>query len=513
MAQRQADVHQDKLCPSNKCYALMDANKKINLKNSLCPNKSKIMANILQNHPLRFSIVASSSVSWIYLGQFWHTLKEDGSKYRLKFVLDKKEITITLNDFRRIFQLPQATDNNHERFVVAPKFSKMVSFFLNDLGFTLELRSSSNFKTTSHVQPWQTLELIVRRVNGSIVSITEPDYKNLNNNDIEDMYLLCINGKVDDYAETGLLWSLSVFIRSTVIWERVHNFQLGVESYQQNVNLTAPTITFSDIEKCKMFSIVSEPVYGIIYKNNKKEKRVIRHQEIHKFCDATLKRVLEGLKSYNSDVKHGYATPSLIKEDDEYLQLFEEEIKEQLKHHDQMRLEGEDEETAWKVYRLLLEYPLKEEGKLADEAKYGEFRPFLGNGEEFEAVEHRYFIYEALVQMPKYAKLFKDLLTNKTKLKDASRSIYEERLFFALRVKVFCYNVKTNMAWSDIKVSHDLESSVRKAIGMPLGDAMVLRWQTNNVLFIAPLPSTLKARTMHYDGWSTVSKHEYTSLL
>ncbi|GKA06322.1 hypothetical protein Tco_0685546 [Tanacetum coccineum] len=33
----------------------------------------------------------------------------------------------------------------------------MVTFFLNDLGFTLELRSSSNFKTTGLVQPWQTL--------------------------------------------------------------------------------------------------------------------------------------------------------------------------------------------------------------------------------------------------------------------------------------------------------------------------------------------------------------------
>ncbi|GKC97512.1 hypothetical protein Tco_1167787 [Tanacetum coccineum] len=73
-----------------------------------------------------------------------------------------------------------------------------------------------------------------------------------------------------------------------------------------------------------MFSIVSELVYGIIYKNNKKEKRVMRHQEINKFCDATLKRVLEGLKSYNNNVKHGYVTPSLGKEDDEYLQLFKE---------------------------------------------------------------------------------------------------------------------------------------------------------------------------------------------
>ncbi|GJZ14745.1 hypothetical protein Tco_0550422 [Tanacetum coccineum] len=171
-------------------------------------------------------------------------------------------------------------------------------------------------------------KIIARRGNDSIVSITEPDYKNLNKNDIEDMYLLCINGKVDDYAEIGLMWSLSVFIRSTVIWERVHDFQLGVESYQQKVNLTTPTITFPSIGKKKMFSIVSKHIYGIIYKNNKKEKRVMGHQEIHKFCDATLKRVLEGLKRYNNDVKHGYLTLSLSKEDAEYLRLFEEEIEE-----------------------------------------------------------------------------------------------------------------------------------------------------------------------------------------
>ncbi|GJX06702.1 hypothetical protein Tco_0194634 [Tanacetum coccineum] len=109
-------------------------------------------------------------------------------------------------------------------------------------------------------------EIIARRAKGSIVSITEPNYKNLNKNDIEDMYLLCINGK-----------------------------------------------------------------------NSMKEKRVMGHQEIHKFCDATLKRVLEGLKNYNNDVKHGNVTLSLSKEDAQYLRLLKEEIEEWLKHHDQMR--------------------------------------------------------------------------------------------------------------------------------------------------------------------------------
>nr|GEU72371.1 uncharacterized mitochondrial protein AtMg00810-like [Tanacetum cinerariifolium] len=68
-----ADVHQDELCPPNKNYAIMDANKKVDLENPLCQDKSRILEDILKNHPLRFSIAASSSMPWIYLGQFWHT--------------------------------------------------------------------------------------------------------------------------------------------------------------------------------------------------------------------------------------------------------------------------------------------------------------------------------------------------------------------------------------------------------------------------------------------------------
>ncbi|GJU09237.1 hypothetical protein Tco_1125667 [Tanacetum coccineum] len=180
-------------------------------------------------------------------------------------------------------------------------------------------------------------EIVARRANECIVSITEPDYKNLNKNDIEDMYLLIMNGKVPDYAKTGLVWSLSVFIRSSVIWERMHDFQLGIESYQHKVNLNAPTISFPGVEKYRMFSIIYEPVHGIIYKNSKKDKRVMRHSEIHKFCDATLNRVLEGLKSYNNDVKYGYVQRELTNNKVEYLKLFEEEIEVRLKHRNQMR--------------------------------------------------------------------------------------------------------------------------------------------------------------------------------
>ncbi|GJW35057.1 retrovirus-related pol polyprotein from transposon TNT 1-94 [Tanacetum coccineum] len=45
--ERLADVHQDELCPPNKIYALMNANKKVDLDNPLCPDESRILANIL----------------------------------------------------------------------------------------------------------------------------------------------------------------------------------------------------------------------------------------------------------------------------------------------------------------------------------------------------------------------------------------------------------------------------------------------------------------------------------
>ncbi|GJR80816.1 hypothetical protein Tco_0151601 [Tanacetum coccineum] len=102
-------------------------------------------------------------------------------------------------------------------------------------------------------------------------------------------------------------------------------WELGHEhNYQQKINLIAPTITFPGIEECDVFSIVYKHVRGIIYTKRKKEKRVMRPSEIHKFCDATLRRTLEGLKSYYNDVKYGYVQKELTNDELEFLKLFKE---------------------------------------------------------------------------------------------------------------------------------------------------------------------------------------------
>nr|GEZ53043.1 hypothetical protein [Tanacetum cinerariifolium] len=152
-----ADVHPDELYPPNKRYDLIDANKKIDREHVQCPSESKILTNIIKNHSLRFNIASSSfSVPWIYMAQFWYTLKEDGSKYRLKFMLDMKEISLTMDDFRTIFHLQQATKNNHYSFEPPLSFCDMIPFYKNHLGFTMKLKTPSSFKTTG-LQLWQTL--------------------------------------------------------------------------------------------------------------------------------------------------------------------------------------------------------------------------------------------------------------------------------------------------------------------------------------------------------------------
>ncbi|GKD84407.1 hypothetical protein Tco_1355561, partial [Tanacetum coccineum] len=110
-------------------------------------------------------------------------------------------------------------------------------------------------------------------VNDEYLEFAESDYKYLHKNDIEDI--------------------------GYVYWERIHDYQLGME-------------------------------IGLIYENNKKEKRVMVIKEIPNFCDATLKILLEKVNKFNLDVKHGYADPNLSDEDAEYIKFYEEYIKESL---------------------------------------------------------------------------------------------------------------------------------------------------------------------------------------
>ncbi|GJV65831.1 hypothetical protein Tco_1476659 [Tanacetum coccineum] len=315
-SQSSADVHQDALCPPNKRYALMDANKKVDLENPLCPDESEILADILKNHPLKFNIAASSSVPWIYLGQFWYTLDEDGSKYTLKFMLDRKELTLTLDDFKTIFHLPQATNNNHDHFVPAPMFFEMVPFYLNDLGFTLELRSTSNFKTTGLLQPWQTLcKMFSRCLTTRVTSYDQPAVQ------IMQMLYCFVNRIHVDYAK--LLWEgvyYSLKNPTTLIPYPIFT-KLIVRKSKGIVGMKIPSWMITDEMKLtknyRLYAEDNQVLHGVSLAEQKSHEELKATQNVEKVKEnliaEEIEKLVEGSKNVDETVED---TSSPLRNDD-----------------------------------------------------------------------------------------------------------------------------------------------------------------------------------------------------
>ncbi|GJZ45372.1 hypothetical protein Tco_0592968 [Tanacetum coccineum] len=179
-------------------------------------------------------------------------------------------------------------------------------------------------------------QIIMMRQNDKPNSFFEADFRYLNKKDIEDLYYLCQNKKVN-HQETKLMNSLIMFIRSRVIWERVHDFQLGIKSYQIKVNLTTPTLTFCGIEKYEPYSIVGKPTTGLYYLNRKYEKWAMYLVEIVELCDATLEKILKELKLKIFQSESWMKSPLLGELDRDIMRGFEREITKRLRHYEQMR--------------------------------------------------------------------------------------------------------------------------------------------------------------------------------
>nr|GEZ27614.1 hypothetical protein [Tanacetum cinerariifolium] len=133
----------------------------------------------------------------------------------------------------------------------------------------------------------------VRRDDDKIYKFKEGDFKRLRLQDIEDMLLLLVQGKLSNLTveeRFAFNVSLRMFTRSIVIQRRVGDLQLGVESYQKRLNLTKPDTYRSDLKRREAYTAYSNP-RGFIYQNKDKKNRLMRIDELKKFSDGTLNDV------------------------------------------------------------------------------------------------------------------------------------------------------------------------------------------------------------------------------
>ncbi|GJS81992.1 hypothetical protein Tco_0748533 [Tanacetum coccineum] len=176
--------------------------------------------------------------------------------------------------------------------------------------------------TKVEIVEWQNYKhldwITVRRDDDVLYKFKEGDFHRLRIQDIEDMLLLLVQGKVTNLnVEERIAFnvSLRMFTRSVVIQRRVEDLQLGVESYQKKLNLTKPDTYRSNLRRRDAYTPYSDP-RGFIYENKDKKNRLMRIDELHKFSDGTLDDVRTALNDRLKGIRMEYLPQTFLTQRD-----------------------------------------------------------------------------------------------------------------------------------------------------------------------------------------------------
>nr|GEZ05178.1 hypothetical protein [Tanacetum cinerariifolium] len=135
------------------------------------------------------------------------------------------------------------------------------------------------------------LDISVRRDDDKIYKFKEGDFKRLRLQDIEDMLLLPVQGKLSNLT----------------VEERF--------SFNKRLNLTKPDTYRSDLKRREAYTAYSNP-RGFIYQNKDKKNRLMRINELHKFSDKTLNYVRNALDDRLKGIRMQYLPQAFWGKDD-----------------------------------------------------------------------------------------------------------------------------------------------------------------------------------------------------
>ncbi|GJS74559.1 hypothetical protein Tco_0707400 [Tanacetum coccineum] len=91
-----------------------------------------------------------------------------------------------------------------------------------------------------------------------------------------------------------LTTAVNLWTRNLVIRHRVEDFQLGIESYQTQLNLTKPRWEATGFEFKHDYTVIDSP-RAVTFRDRYGVQMIMRFNEIHKFSDGTLQQIDEAL--------------------------------------------------------------------------------------------------------------------------------------------------------------------------------------------------------------------------
>nr|GEZ65172.1 hypothetical protein [Tanacetum cinerariifolium] len=105
-------------------------------------------------------------------------------------------------------------------------------------------------------------KIVLRRADLNEHVIAERDFKYMYPSDFKDLYLLNLQGHLNDLPSKDkkiLSTTVNQWTRHLVIRQRVEDFQLGIESYQTQLNLTKPQWDATGFEYKHDYTIIDSP--------------------------------------------------------------------------------------------------------------------------------------------------------------------------------------------------------------------------------------------------------------
>ncbi|GJW42331.1 hypothetical protein Tco_0071130 [Tanacetum coccineum] len=181
-------------------------------------------------------------------------------------------------------------------------------------------------------------EITLRRVGYQEYTIAEKDFKNMYPSDFEDLNLLLLQGHLNHLPGSDkrmLSTTVNLWTRNLVIRQWVEDFQLGIESYQKQLNLTKPGWDAKGYEYKHDYTIIQSP-RAVVFPVSNNERKITRFNKIYKFSDGTLTNILEALdyrvKEYkgnrlNSGMNTQFWTDKDVTRSKEFIHAIEQRLK------------------------------------------------------------------------------------------------------------------------------------------------------------------------------------------
>nr|GEZ45535.1 hypothetical protein [Tanacetum cinerariifolium] len=164
----------------------------------------------------------------------------------------------------------------------------------------LEEPTPQEFQTELLIVEWHNYKyldwIIIRRDNDKLYKFKEGDFKRLCVQDIKDMLLLLVQGKL-----TNLMVD--------------ECFAFNVSFYQKKLNLIKPDTYISDLKRKEAYTAYSNP-RGFIYQNKDKQNKLMRIDELHKFSNDTLNDVRTALDDRLNGIRMLYLPQTIWRRSD-----------------------------------------------------------------------------------------------------------------------------------------------------------------------------------------------------